>query len=461
MKSQPVMRWVLALLFLAALASPATAQTIYGSLAGTVTDASGAVVPGADVIIRSMDQGLTRELKTDETGFWRAPSLPIGRYQLEVSAKGFEKVIRGPLTVEASVERAVDVTLKPSGTQEVITITEEAPLIEATKAQISRGVEARRILELPGLNTLTGLALLQPGVTGNNAGRPGSGFVVNGARTRSNNFMLDGANNNDQSLSIPRQTPAPEYLGEFRIITNTFSAEYGRNSGSVVMQVTKSGTNEFHGIARWTWLGNGWNAFSTGQQRTFNAQKAAGASDYDAMRRARGVIVRNQVLGSIGGPIIKNKLFFFGGYDLDRERRTANPVTTTFSRQAWDLLTQYQNSFAPGTVAFLKQWYPVANDPTPAGTVNVAIPNGPTLALPIQQYRRGAGQALPYGRDIHRGLMRYDWRLTDKDNLQMRWIKDDNTDPGVPAALAVNQVGSVVVKTTPPSTTSASGIPRW
>lgn len=445
MNNQPVMRWAVALLLAAALSGPMAAQTIYGSLAGTVTDASGAVVPGADVVIRSMDQGLTRELKTDETGFWRAPSLPIGRYQLEVAAKGFEKVIRGPLTVESSVERAVDVTLKPSGTQEVITITEEAPLIEATKAQISRGVETRRILDLPGLNTLTGLALLQPGVVGNNAGRPGSGFVVNGARTRSNNFMLDGANNNDQSLSIPRQSPAPEYLGEFRIITNSFSAEYGRNSGSVVMQVTKSGSNEFHGITRWSWLGNGWDAFTTAQQRTFNAQKAAGASDYDAMRRARGVVVRNQALFSVGGPVIKNKLFFFGGYDLDRLRSTANPVANAYSQQAWDLLTQYQNSFAPGTVAFLKSLHPVANDPTPVGTVNVAIPGGPTLALPLQQYRRGAGQALSYGRDIHRGLMRYDWRLTDKDNLQMRWIKDDNTDPGSPASLAINQIGSVVV----------------
>lgn len=96
-------------------------------------------------------------------------------------------------------------------------------------------------------------------------------------------------------------------------------------------------------------------------------------------------------------------------------------------------------------MAFLKSLHPVANDPTPVGTLNVAIPGGPTLALPVQQFRRGAGQALSYGRDIHRGLMRYDWRLTDKDNLQMRWIKDDNTDPGSPASLAINQIGSVVV----------------
>jgi hypothetical protein len=149
-------------------------------------------------------------------------------------------------------------------------------MIESTRAQLSRGVDANAILALPGLNTLTGLALLAPGTLPNLQGRPGSGFVVNGARTRSNNFMIDGANNNDQSLSTPRQTVAPEVLAEFRIITNNFSAEFGRSSGSVVQQITRSGTNEYHGIMRWSWLGNGYDALTTGEQRTFNAQKAAG-----------------------------------------------------------------------------------------------------------------------------------------------------------------------------------------
>jgi hypothetical protein len=425
-------------------AGAVSAQTIYGSLAGTVTDASGAVIPDAQVVLRSIEQGTMRELKTDASGFWRAPSLPTGPYQIEVTVKGFEKVIRGPLVVDASVERVVDVTLKPSATQETVTIVAEAPLIEATKAQISRGVEARRILELPGQNAQAGLALLMPGAAPNNNGRPGSGFVINGARSRSNNFMLDGANNNDQSLMIPRQNVAPEYLGEFRIITNNFSAEYGRNAGSVVMQNTKSGTNEFHGIARWTWLGNGLNALTTGQQRTFNSQKAAGASDYDAMRRSRGAVVNNQFLISGGGPVIKNKIFFYGGYDLDRYRSTANPTAVTISQQGFDILTANQSQFAAGTVAYLKSTYPVANDPTSRGSISVTTPSG-VLSIPLQQYRRGAGSALSYGRDINRGMMRFDWALTEKDNLQMRYLKDDNTDPGSPASLAVNQAGSILI----------------
>ena len=239
---------------------------------------------------------------SDASGFWRITSLTPGDYKLEVTSKGFDVVVRSPLQVLPAVERSIDSTLEPSGTQQVITITEEAPLIEATRAQISKGVESQRILELPGQNTLNGLALLMPGTTPNQNGRPGSGFTVNGGRSRSNNFLLDGANNNDQSLAIPRQNLAPEYIAEFRMITNNFSAEFGRNAGAVVMQTTKQGTNEIHGIARWTWLGNGLDSLSTSQQRTFNAQKTAGLNDYDALRKSRGVVVDNQLMGRSAVP---------------------------------------------------------------------------------------------------------------------------------------------------------------
>lgn len=420
---------------------PGFSQTVNGSLTGTVLDQSGAVIPNADVVVKSIDQGTVREFKTDLNGFWRVPSLPPGRYQIEITSKGFEKVIRGPIQVDSNVERAVDTMLKPGGTSEVITVTEEAPLIEATRAQISKGVEARRILELPGQNTSTGLALLMPGAAPNQNSRPGSGFVVNGGRSRSNNFMLDGANNNDQSLAIPRQNLAPEYLGEFRIITNNFSAEFGRNAGSVVMQNTRSGTNDFHGIGRWTWLGNGLDALTTGQQRTFNSQKSAGRTDYAALRASRGVTVNNQVVISGGGPVVKNKFFVFGGYDLDRFRSTAVPITTTISQAGYDVLNANSSQFARGALDFLKLYYPVANDATPRGTLNLNLPSGTSIAVPIQQYNRAATGALSYARDIHRGLFRADWALSEKDQIQMRYVLSDATDPGSPAAFPVNQVG--------------------
>ena len=176
-----------------------SAQTIYGSLTGTVYDASGAVVQKAQVIIKSLETGLTRETASDDSGFWRMPSLPQGQYSVQVSAPGFERVMRAPLTVAPTVERKIDITLTPGATTEVVTIVEQAPLIEQTKSQISHAATTEQLMALPGLNSRDGIALLQPGAaTNDRGGMPGSSFVVNGARSRSNNFMIDGANNNDQ-----------------------------------------------------------------------------------------------------------------------------------------------------------------------------------------------------------------------------------------------------------------------
>lgn len=435
----------LAAIFLAAtgtVSQPANAQSIYGSLVGVVYDSSGASIPQSEIVVKNIETGIERKTATDSLGFFRMPALQPGRYSVSSAMKGFETMILGPIIVEPAVERKLEFTLKPSATSEVVQVTAETPLIEATRAQISRGVNSKQILELPGLNSLNGLALIAPGVVNNNNGRPGSGFVVNGNRSRSNNFMLDGANNNDQSLSIPRQTIAPENLAEFRIITNQFSAEFGRNAGSVVQQITKSGTNDFHGIARWAWLGNGYNALRTGQERTFNGRKAAGLSDYLATRAARGVEVVNQFVLSGGGPIVKDRAFLYASWDTDRFRTTAVPIAITLAPAAYDALTANSALFARGTVDFLKQNYPVANDPTPRGTINVAVPNGPTLALPLQQYSRGAGAALSYGRNFHRGVANANLKVTSKDDLAIRLVIDDLPDPGAPASLEVNQLGS-------------------
>lgn len=427
------------------LAAILIAQTIYGSLTGTVFDATGAVVPGATVEVKSLQTGIARQVTTDTTGFWKAPSLLTGEYSVQVTAGGFERQLKAPIRVDAAVERNIDFSLTVGSASETITVTEEAPLVEATRAQISKGVEMKQIMELPGLNTLNGLALLMPGTNPNAQGRPGSGFVVNGARTRSNNFMLDGANNNDQSLSIPRQNPPPEILTEFRIITNNFSAEFGRNSGSVVQQNTRSGSNEFHGVARWSWLGNGLNAFTTDQQRTYTARRTAGLDDYAATRAARGVIVRNQVNIGAGGPIKKNHTFVYGNYFRDSRRSSASPVVATISQQGFQTLKQNEQFFSPGVVDYLASVYPVANDSTSRGNLSVALPNNQTITIPIQQFNRASAEGtLPYARNTHSGFLRVDTKLSDKDNMFVRYLIDDDLDPGTPNALKFNQLGNAI-----------------
>jgi hypothetical protein len=427
------------------------AQTINGTLTGIVFDATGAVVPNVQVTIRNLDTGITREVVTDGTGRYHAPALPIGRYAIALVAAGFEKVIRQPIQVDAAVERAVDVTLQPGVNQQVVSIIAEAPLIQTTQSQLSRGVESKRILELPlGTNTMNALALMSPGATPNQNGRPGSGFAINGGRTRSNYFTLDGANNIDQSLATARQTMPAEYLGEFRIITNNFSAEFGRNSGSVVQQLTKSGTNDFHGMARWSWLGNGLDALTTDEQRVYNSAKNRGLSDYLATRAARGVKVRNQGLVDAAGPIKKNRVFFFTGYDQEWYRTTAVPTASVLSPDAVRQLDENASRFASGALQFLKSNWPTANDPTPQGSVTIQAPTGVLftngtnrLTLPLATQNRGLTGALAYGWDQYRFLQRVDARLTDSDNLSARYVIDDYTDPGSPSAIPGQEIGQV------------------
>jgi hypothetical protein len=428
----------LVLCFLFASASPLPAQSTYGTINGKVLDASGAVLPNAKVTIKNLETGQLRETSSNEAGLFRVPGLPSGKYMVEASAPSFEKVQKGPIGIEMAADVAVDMTLKPAATQTTVTVTEEAPLIESTQSQLAKGVEALRIQELPGLNSLTGLALLQPGALNNQNGRPGSGFVINGGRSRSNYFTIDGANNNDQSLSIPRINLPSETLGEFRIITNNFSAEYGRNSSSYVSQITKSGSNEFHGIARWLWDGNGFNSLTTNQQRTFNAQKATGLSDYLALRKARSVNVDNVGLASIGGPIKKDHTFFFASYDRDWFRQTTAATTPSISPQAFANLQANQQYFAPNALNFLTKYFPVANDITSRGNISIAVPNGPTIAVPLQQISR---LGVPYGNGYYRWLTKVDTKASSKDNISARYIIYNYNDPGSPTALPLNAVG--------------------
>ncbi len=457
------LRGLTLLLFLSALlaATAAYGQTIYGTLTGQVFDASGALVPEVKVIVKNLDTGITREIATDSTGKWIARALPLGRYSIEFTRQGFERIIRQPIQVEGTVERAIDVTLQTGGTSEVVSVVAEAPLIQTTQAQVSKGVETRRILELPGQNTLNGLALLMPGAAPNNNGRPGSGFTVNGGRSRSNNFTIDGANNNDQSLATPRQSLPPEYMGEFRIITNNFSAEFGRNAGSVVQQLTKSGTNEYHGIVRWSWLGNGYNALTTGEQRNFNTNKKSGLSDYLALRKARGVLVRNQGTASAGGPIRKDRLFFFTGYDRDWRRSTSVPTGDALSAMAISRLETNSALLAPGVVDFLKSNWPTANQPTDRGKLLVTPSSGVAFApgtvarcagdaidapprcleLPVNIYNRGG---VSYARSFWRFMQKVDARLSESDNLSGRLLIDNDNDPGVPTYIPGLEIGQLI-----------------
>jgi outer membrane receptor protein involved in Fe transport len=438
-----------------ALTTAAWAQTINGNIVGTVTDEQGAAVPGVTVTVTNIENGQTRTATTNEDGLYRIAGLPVGAYSVKIEKTGFA-AITASVSVSVGQDSKADAQLKAGGVSEQVTVVATGALLDTTQSQVSRNVDQTRILELPGRNNLNGLALLNPGVLPNQNGRPGSGFVVNGNRSRSNNFTIDGANNNDQSLSIPRQTVPSENLQEFQIITNTPEAEFGRNAGSYVNQITKSGTNEFHGVGWWAWDGNGLDALSTSAERTFNANRAAGLSEYDARHRARSVSVDNIYGGNVGGPIVKNHTFFFVSYDANPFRTTVSSVSRAALDQAsLDLLRANRTRFGPGggvapgaAVDFILRTFPAANDPTPAGgtlaasqaTVRDAAGNAVGVVT-FRTFNRTLGQGLPYGTDFKRWMPKINTKLNNKDQLSFRYLFDQGEDPGSPASLPGLEIG--------------------
>lgn len=425
------------------LAASVGAQTINGNIVGQVTDQSGAAVSGATVTATNVDTGLTRSVTTNDEGLYRITALPIGAYTVRAEGAGFAPQTAENIGVSVATDTDANIQLGVAGVTEVVNVTESGVTLDTQQSQVASIVDERRILELPGRNSLNGLALLNPGVLPTNNNRPGSGFAVNGNRTRSNNFTIDGASNNDQSLSIPRQNLPPEAIAEFQIITNTFAAEFGRNAGSYVNQITQSGTNEFHGAGFYVWSGNGLDALTTRQEINFRAGLAAGLPEQQALRNARSVTVENIYGGTLGGPIVPNHTFFFTSFDAQDFRTTVSSTDRlALSPTAITNLNANRANFAPGTLDFLLANFPVANSPAARGTVTITNPNGTTFAVPFQTFNRGVTGGIPFGTDFERFLIKGNTRINSNDQLSIRYLIDRSRNPGSPASLPGQEIGS-------------------
>jgi hypothetical protein len=304
----------------------AGAQLPTATILGTVKDSSGAVVPGAAVNVKSTETGLIRTAETGAEGRFRFPALPVGAYEVRVEHTGFQAAVRSGLTLAVSDEAVVNFTLEVGGVEQTIAVTAEAPLVNTTSGAIGSLVTEQKVADLPlnGRNYID-LALLQPGVVqhkgmSNASSTVGTWFSSNGAPLRSNNYLLDGAiltnNTGATSASSDGSTLGIEGIREYKVITNSFSAEYGLTMGSQVVMVSKSGTNNFHGSA-FDFLRN--NVFDA--RNFFDYPTAATGPDYRLPQYKR-----NQFGVSFGGPIKLDKTFFFGVYEGLRERLGTAPI---------------------------------------------------------------------------------------------------------------------------------------
>jgi outer membrane receptor protein involved in Fe transport len=298
------------LLWLASVA--ASAQTVTGSVQGTVTDSSGAVLPGVSVTLKNLDTGATRSVVTNEVGYYQARFLPLGPHSVTAELDGFKTVVRQPVTVALNQTGVVDISMQPGGVAETVNVTAEAPPVNTVNFEIKGTLDSQQIEDRPSLNQTNFLALAEtfggfqenPTSGQNNpTASSGSSINFNGTGTRGATFQINGVNNDDSSENQNRQGVALATIKEFQVITNGFSAEFGRAYGAVVLVQTKSGTNTFHG--------EGYGFF---QDSDFNARSFYATT--------KPVDERQQYGATAGFPFVKNKLFGF--FSFDRVRNVGN-----------------------------------------------------------------------------------------------------------------------------------------
>jgi len=435
-------------------------QGTTGRILGRVADPSGAVLGQVKVTATNDATGVSRDSLSNESGDYVFPDLPVGTYSLTFDLTGFKKAIRHAVSLDVNQVITLNMTMQLGAAQEIVDVTSEAPLVETTSTQLGAVMTDQQVSNLP-LNSRDTYQLLQlqPGVMSTigssntliyGSDSPGA-VSVNGGRGRANNFSVNGGDANDLFVNLPTVQPSPDSIQEFRVLTNTFDAEYGRNSGSVVNVVTKSGTNDMHG-----------NLYE------FFRNKDLNANDY-CLTAAEGLPCvkpqsnQNQFGGTFGGPIIKNSTFFFVSYEGRRVRQgilspavtvptlaerpsatqpyadfsdiggfdTQNPGTAVLSnpglldsRPGCDQAVGYPGGIPAGT--FYTQLFPNNQIPLPcmdATAVDLlqfvpTAPNGGSLitTTPVSSVR---GDQF---------TVKVDRRLTDKQNLSVYYyFNDDNT----------------------------------
>lgn len=404
LRPEHLTRWLILIAFFGviAVASSANAQTVTGTVQGIVADSRGSVIPGANVVVRNVETSQSREATTNADGYYVATFLPLGRYNVTVSAKGFTTVTQENIEIALNQTRDINITLNPSGVTEAVVVTAEAAPINTSNAEIKSSLNTREILEKPTLNqgnfltlaeTFTGFQENPTSGQNNPTASSGSSINFNGTGTRGATFQINGVNNDDSSENQNRQGASLSTIKEFQVITNNFTAEFGRGYGAVVLVQTKSGTNNLHGDVYWYHNDSALNA----------------TSNVFSPGARKGVTRRNQFGFTSGFPLWKNRLFSFISLDHTENSGANNynrDVFTLAERNPanWFLQTPANNT--PQNRAFIQNII---------GRFANAVPNDPASGPRV--FRGQQGFDFP-ARDYSGRL---DWNPRSADNLTARW----------------------------------------
>jgi hypothetical protein len=443
----------------------AEAQSTGGRIRGTVTDASGGAVVGATVTLINEATRASRGVETGANGEYVFLEVPVGTYEIDVTGQGFKKSARKGIPLNLNEVINVDVVLQVGGSMDVVEVTGTPPVIDTTSTQLGAVVNERSSTQLPlNQRDVYQLLQLQPGVQsqiGNNlfygSDKPGV-VTVNGGRGRANNYSVNGGDGNDLFANLPAVQPSPDSVEEFRVISNTFDAEYGRNSGSVINVVTKSGTNDLHGSVY-----------------EFLRNEVLNAHGYTFQPTPKPPFKQNQFGGTLGGPIKKNKTFIFGSYEGRRIVRgivsqqvpvpTAGDLAGNFGQvfsgalQDPTVANIFENR--AGCRSNLSSSQQASLDAAAAGApqpydsifANGAVPTQcfDPVAVSLVKYLPGSGGANNETQDVVRSTdrgdqfqIRMDHYLSDTQKLSLYYYYDnDNTlDPFAIFQLAGGSLGN-------------------
>jgi len=394
-------------------------QTTQGGIVGTVQDQKGAAVAGAKITVISAATGLQRDVSSADNGIYRVIAIPSGMYEVRAEAPGFASLVEKDIEIGVAQTRTLDLVLKVGATAETVTVEANADLTQTESSKLGQIIDNRKVEDLP-LNgrDFAQLARLNPGVavSGGGGGQQGgegnvSGFSSNGQRSTSNNFLVDGVDNNNYFAGEAAQLPSVDSIQEFEVQTNTFAAEYGRNTGSVINLVTKSGTNQLHG-----------SAYEFFRNDVFDARNFFNQDQFP-----KSGLHLNQFGGTLGGPIVKNNTFFFLNYEGFRRKAGITRITNvpTLDQRAGTFTDASGNPVTIAVNPVSAQLFKLYPDP------NLNNPSGNFISSPEQSDA------------TDQFLVKVDHRLRSSDSLSARYsrTRSDIFFPFTPGQSGTNVPG--------------------
>ncbi len=428
---------------------------VTGTISGTVQDAQGAMVAGAKITAKQLSTNRVFTAQTTSTGAAALRDLPAGVYDVRIEASNFRAYEATGVSVDVGKETTLGIVkLEVGSSAEVVTVEGAAPLIESTTDQIQATFSAEKVTSLPMGNTFDSLALFVPGVaTAGDASfsnNNGAEISVNGQRARSNNFQIDGQSNNDNSIGGPDIFFGnQDAISEVQVVTN-YDAEFGRNTGAVVNYVTKSGTNQFHGTAYEFWQGSLFDSLENQEKNPLFGFCPPGVSPTTGCTAPTvSRFVDNRFGGSVGGPIKKDKIWFFGSSNIERQRFAGSPSSSAPGLVPTPTgVTQLQAAFPISPIGLIETTIGpnavTAGNPTFTNVQNVLVTNqidpssgsafncttaGTNGCTPIQFGQISRFVPSPF--NDYEATGRVDFKLSNKDNFFTRYVYQKTYSGGV------------------------------